>query len=192
MLIDSQVASLVADAQRGDPSAFDALVDRYSPRLYAFVWRLAGPRDAEDLVQDVFLRIVRSIGDYDHRDRFDAWVFRIALNVVRDRARRLKHAPRVSDVDANDLLEAPETSGSADGRTVDSFGGMSGVERDRLQAAVAALPDHEREVILLRHYAELTFAEIAQMLGTPLGTALARAHRGLRRLRQTLESGGLQ
>lgn len=189
MTSDSQVVSLVADAQRGDPSAFDALVDRYSPRLYAFVWRLAGPRDAEDMVQDVFLRIVKSIGKYDHRDRFDAWVFRIALNVVRDRARRLKHAPRLGEIDADEFACAPGDPGSIEGDSSPSAGGLSAVERDRVQAAVAALPDHEREVILLRHCAELTFAEIAEMLGAPLGTALARAHRGLRRLRQVLESG---
>ena len=76
-------------AQAGDPGGFDVLVDAYGPRIYGLAYRLTGSRaDAEDLLQEVMLRVVRRIGEYRHQGRFEAWLFRIAANLVRDRARR--------------------------------------------------------------------------------------------------------
>ena len=94
------LAAVIRGAQRGDPAAYDVLVDQYAGRLFGFLLRLTGSRhDAEDLMQEVFLRVVRMIGHYDHHGRFEAWLFRIAMNLVRDRGRRASRPPR--------LVEAP-------------------------------------------------------------------------------------
>ena len=186
------LTSVIGRARRLDASAFETLVDAYSGRLYGFLFRLTGRRDdAEELVQEVFVRLVRMIPSYEHDGRFEAWLFRIATNLARDRIRRITRAPEVSSADA--------TEEEDDGRSVwERLGDLSGpspeVEAelaedvDRLQRCLAKLSQPEREVILLRHYTRMGFAEIAEAMGTPLGTALARSHRGLAKLRRWMES----
>ena len=186
------LAEAIRGAQRGDQKAFDLLVDWYGGRLFGFLFRLTGSRhDAEDLMQEVFVRLVRMIAAYAHDGRFEAWLFRIAANLARDRARRAVRGPR------------PTPSGGAagydEGNAIDPFEEIadgdrdSGLSRmqaaedaDRLNAALNALSDSEREVILLRHFSQLSFKEIADLMNTPLGTALARGHRGLQRLRELM------
>jgi RNA polymerase sigma-70 factor (ECF subfamily) len=186
-------APLIHRAKQLDPDAFDELVDALSPRLYGFLFRLTGRRqEAEELVQEVFLRIVRRIGQYEHDGRFEPWIFRIAANVVRDRQRHeRRHPPHMS-------LEGEFDDGSTTrGRRIDpaeSNGSApsAAIERDevsdRLGQALQCLSEAEREVILLRHYSGMSFEEIAALMETPLGTALARSHRGLKKLREWMES----
>ena len=189
-----QLASVIERAQRLDPDAFDVLVDAYGHRLFGFLYRLTGSReDAEDLVQEVFLRVVRMLPDYTHRGRFEAWLFRIAANLGRDRIRRVRRAPTIISIfrgrdnrDDSDLggdWDGPDESGTTpDGPLVHRE------QVDRLQEALSRLPAPEREVIMLRHYSALSFGEIAEVMATPLGTALARAHRGLAKLRRAMEA----
>jgi RNA polymerase sigma-70 factor (ECF subfamily) len=186
VLMDAaQLADLIRRAQRREPAAFDTLVEAYSARLYGYFYRLTGSRhDAEDLLQELFLRLVRMIGGYEHDGRFDGWVFRIATNLVRDRVRRAKTAgggqtaPRVGADEVRSIEEHPDVAAAEPTQE------MHRAEQiDQLQQAIARLPDAEREVILLRHFSQMSFREIADVMGTPLGTALARAHRGLARLR---------
>lgn len=173
---------LLRRARGRDPDALSRLVAVYSERVFGLLYRLTGSRDvAEDLLQETFLRVVRSIEDYEHTGRFESWLFRIAANLARDRARRHGRPPVASiddvDVDAGRLVPAGDNPAE---RVAD------GDERRRLEAALARLPDLDREVIALRHYSELPFREIAELLGVPLGTALARAHRALVHLRREL------
>lgn len=185
-----ELADVIAAARRREPAAFDALVTAYSARLYGYFYRLTGSRhDAEDLLQEVFVRLVRTIGRYEHAGRFEGWLFRIATNLVRDRVRRSKTSLsaggqaglRASHGEAESVRERLDLV--ADGPSVS-------LERaediDQLQRAIGQLPEAEREVILLRHFSQLSFREIAEQMGTPLGTALARAHRGLARLRELM------
>jgi RNA polymerase sigma-70 factor (ECF subfamily) len=190
--VADELDEIIHRAQRRDPSAFDALVDRYSSRLYGFLFRFIGRApDAEDLVQEVFVRLVRTIETYEHDGRFEAWLFRIAANLARDRARRLSRTPVIASLDtASDGdgrgQEYSQPRLLARGAPHDRLETAEDV--DRLQVALTRLPPAEREVVMLRHFSELSFAEIAQIMGTPLGTALARAHRGLAKLRQLMES----
>jgi len=179
---------LISRARQRDPAAFETLVEIYSPRLYGYFYRLTGQReDAEDLLQEVFVRFVRMIGRYEHDGRFDAWVFRIATNLVRDRVRRQKRSPGL-EVLGTDEDEPGRVEELADDDGDQPVSAMELTEQvDRLQAALRQLPEAEREVILLRHFSQISFREVAEAMGTPLGTALARAHRGLARLRQLME-----
>lgn len=179
------LADLIRRAQAREAAAFDALVDCYSSRLYGYLYRLTGSRhDAEDLLQDLFVRVVKMIGRYEHDGRFEAWLFRIATNLVRDRVRRVRAAPTTLSGQAGDQ---PLRNTPAAAESVDPSGGLQVAEdADRLQWALSRLSDAEREVLMLRHFSELSFKDIAELMNTPLGTALARAHRGLGRLRQLM------
>ena len=179
--------SIIRRAQQLDPAAFDAIVDEYSVRLYGFLRRITNGRgDTEDLVQEVFVRVVRTIDAYQHDGRFEAWLFRIARNLACDTFRRQRRTPGIASLDGDGSLGGDEP------RVRQPHHPDEGLEHaeavDRLQEAMARLPDAEREVVLLRHYGELSFQEIAEAMGTPLGTALARAHRGLAKLRRWMES----
>lgn len=182
-----QLGTVIRRAQAREPAAFDALVEAYSARLYGYFYRLTASRhDAEDLLQEVFVRVVKMIGQYEHDGRFEAWLFRIATNLVRDRVRRARKAPVTMNTDRDD--EAV-WAGPADRHTTDPAGAVERAEAaDRLQWALKRLPAAEREVVMLRHFTDLSFKEIAEMMNTPLGTALARAHRGLAKLRESMTS----
>jgi len=189
----AQLADVIARAKQRDPAAFEMLVELYGTRLYGYFYRFTGSRDeSEDLLQETFIRMVRMISRYEHSGRFDGWVFAIATNLVRDRVRRTKTAkaagfyPRLQateEEEAGLLRNFPDTPASEP---------MNKLERaeqvERLQQAISQLPEPEREVILLRHFSQMSFREIAEQMQTPLGTALARAHRGLARLREIMEA----
>ncbi len=180
---------LLERARRQEPDAFEELVRRYSQRLFGLLLRLTGSRDAaEDYVQETFLRVVRTIADYQHQGRFEAWLFRIAANLARDHARQAKRRGPTGSLDVADDHGRTMAGDLADERLPGPAAGMHGGEREsRLHACLAALPGLDREVLILRHFSELSFREIADLLQIPLGTALARGHRALRRLRQELE-----
>ena len=186
------LASVIRRAQQLEASAFEWLVNAYSGRLYGFLYRLTGRGDdAEELVQEVFVRLVRMISQYEHDGRFEAWLFRIAANLARDRIRRIIRAPEISSLDAGE----DEDSDRSVWRRLGDLSGPSpdgalelAEDVDRLQRCLARLSQPEREVILLRHYSGMSFADIAEAMGTPLGTALARSHRGLAKLREWMES----
>lgn len=190
--MDDGLAALIAGARRGDAACFEGLVDRYADRLYGYFFRLGGSRsDAEDLLQEVFLRLVSAIGRYEHQDHFDAFLFRIATNLYRDHVRRTRRSGCDLRL-VGDALELEENV-RAPGRTgvpQPSRRLEESERRDRMQEAMASLPAHERQVIALRHFSDMSFKQIAAIMGTPLGTALARAHRGLARLRLILTETG--
>lgn len=190
---DAALAQIIRSAQRGEPVAFDRLVELFAPRIAGFLYRMTGSRqDSEDLAQEVFLRLVRMIGVYEHDGRFEPWLFRIAANLARDRIRRAARTPGfIGESDS------AGRGGNGGGRLRELPAGPAAVdaglvlteELDELDAALAQLPETEREVIMLRHFSEMSFKEIAAMTGTPLGTALARAHRGLTHLREIMSGG---
>jgi len=181
-----QLAGWVQQARRGDAAGFDALIDAYGSRLLAYLRRMTGrEHEAEDLLQDVFVRVVSSIDKYTEDGRFEAWIFRIAANLVRDRARRRKRRGLPLSLSAGEepgaVAEPPDRRGPLPGGRAELA-----EQADRLNAAMDQLPDAEREVLTLRHFGGLSFKEIAEVMGTPLGTALARSHRGLGRLRELM------
>lgn len=183
-----EISDVIARAQRRDPAAFDVLIERYSPRLYGYFYRVTGRRaDAEDLLQELFVRLVSTIRQYEDQGRFEAWLFCIATNLVRDRIRRV----RVSREVRQETIGADRTDEAlrqrADNLQPQPSDRLHRTEElDRLQWALGQLSEPERMVVLLRHFSQMSFQEIADLMGTPLGTALARAHRGLARLREKM------
>ena len=161
-----------------DPEALRELLDGIGPGVHAFLARFTGSRDdADDLLQEVVLRVLEGLPRYRHAGRFRAWVFAIAANAARDRVRRRSGEARVLDRQA-----APGDAPSADAAAV------AREEVTRVEAAIARLPDVQREVFLLRVHTGLTFREIAGLLGCPLNTVLGRMHDAVERLRNAIDS----
>ena len=187
-MTDSNLAALIAGAQAGRPEAFDALVDAFADRLYGYLYRLCGSHaEAEDLLQEMFLRLVRAIARYEHRNNFEAFLFRIATNLFRDRCRRQKHTGPICSLDMREEEDSPRPPVADTRMESPAYRLQREEDADKLQAALAELAPAEKEVIMLRHFSNLSFKEIASAMNTPLGTALARAHRGLAKLRGLVE-----
>ncbi len=182
-----QLRAAIASAQAGEADGYQALLDAYGWRLFGYFVRATGKaQDAEDMLSELMLKLVRQLGSYDHRGRFEPWLFRIAANMVRDRIRRRKARPiRVSL-----SVESPGGATMADGlagqaKAVDA--GLLAEELSaELQAALDRLDVATREVVLLRYFGGMTFEELAKMFECPIGTVLARVHRGLRALRKSM------
>jgi RNA polymerase sigma factor (sigma-70 family) len=159
----------------GDERTFAALYDRFAPRMYRTALRMLRSReDAEDVVQDVFLAVARSHERLAEVHDLTAYLFAALHRAVGRCALRRARAIRVSPTAAGEAIVAAEPIAS------DSS------DWDRLQKAIHALPDEQREVITLRIDGELTFAQIAQVMGGSISTAASRYHYALNKLRTSL------
>jgi RNA polymerase sigma-70 factor (ECF subfamily) len=173
---------LVLFAAEGDESAFAVLVKRYQRRVTAFVAQMVGDLDvARELTQETFLRAWRALGRFDRRYKFSTWLFRIAHNLAIDqlRRRRVPTTPLQARDDEGEPLEIrlPDT-----GRSPLEHLENSELAK-RLRQVIDELRPEYRELILLRHFAGLSYQEIADLQGRPLGTIknkLFRAHNVLR------------
>jgi RNA polymerase sigma-70 factor (ECF subfamily) len=187
---DASDEVLMVRYQRGDRDAFALLVRRYSKQVYNFVLRqLKAPALAEDVTQDVFMRLVQNAAEFKHEARFSTWLYAIARNLCIDQLRRLQHRRHPSldqplgDSDSRTLGDAvanPHYSASAERSAVSSE-----VQATILRA-VEALPDDQREVFLLREVADLPFKDIAEITGVPENTVKSRMRYALDRLKQAL------
>ena len=166
---------LVAAILAGDDESFRVLVLRYQARAVNYLNRLLRNVDeAHELAQEVFLRVYRALDRFDPRYRFSTWFFRVAQNAAIDRIRK-RRLITVS-------LNRPET-GSSEGGDWElpsgdrgPYGDLRNRERqDAIVDAIASLKEEYRELIELRHFAELSYDEIAELKGMPLGTPSGRA-----------------
>ncbi|MFI5182768.1 MAG: RNA polymerase sigma factor [Vicinamibacteria bacterium] len=177
----------LVDAFRGgDLAAFDVLVRRWDRKVRGAIHRILGSEDdARELCQETFLKAYRALGSFKGEARFSSWLYQIALNLCRDRMRRRKGRT----VSLDELEEDGKAIAIRRPSALDLV-----VARDLARAvaeAVAALPEEQREVIVLKEYQELTFVEIADVLGVPLSTVKTRLYRGLSQLRLQLERQGI-
>lgn len=182
------IAELLGRCQAGDKLAWDTLVDAYWQRLFGYALRATGNAElAQDLVQETFLRIVQRLGSYDDQGKFEAWLFRILVNLVRDHGRSLSRHPTQSTVIHSDG-ETMEMTDEVAGKVPAPHEPIHLREEvDALQAALRKLPESDRQILMLRHFADMPFKNIARTLNCPIGTVLARAHRALAKLRGLME-----
>jgi RNA polymerase sigma-70 factor (ECF subfamily) len=183
---------LLAAYQHGDVGAFELLLRRHRAPLYTFLLRMLGEKTkAEDLAQETFLRIVKGAQEWEHRARFQTWLFTIARNLCTDHARRDRFR-RADSLDA----EGPD----GEGPMVDSVPGSDpgparGAESARLRPILAkallGLPPDQREVFLLREQAGLQFKEIADLTGANENTVKSRMRYALTGLRKALDAAGI-
>jgi RNA polymerase sigma-70 factor (ECF subfamily) len=179
-------AELIKAFNKGDAGALDGLIGRYKERLYAYLLRLSRDRDAaDDLLQDVFLKVVKKLGSYGEREKFSAWLFTVAHNAVMDHFRSDSRR-REESLDAVREDKPPLADTLASGEPgPDKLLVMAG-RAAVLQAAFDRLSPEQREIFLMRHYSGLSFKEIAGILGVPIGTVLARMSRAMAKVREEL------
>jgi RNA polymerase sigma-70 factor (ECF subfamily) len=183
--------ALMAAYQKGDLGAFDELVTRHERRLWNFLRRFV--RDAataEDLLQEVFLRVIKSAPEWEPTAKVTTWIFTIARNLCTDQARRQVHRNAASlDGDGRDEGSGPRPL--MDRIPAPGFGAESeaiGKEiAARLDVAIAALPVEQREVFLMREVMDMPFAEIAAAVGASEPTVKSRMRYALERLRVALD-----
>src|SRR5262245_53061336 len=166
------LATVLERCRSGDALAWERLVRDHQARLYGLVFDYIGnAEDARDVVQDVFVRIYRNLGDCTEPNHFVPWTIRIARNACIDHLRRRKARPPAHDVPADEKLDpaAATAAPAAEWRRVS--------RRRLVHLALQQLSDLSREIILLKDIQELTFEEIATMLDVPIGTVKSRSNR---------------
>jgi RNA polymerase sigma-70 factor, ECF subfamily len=185
--------ALLARYRRGDTDAFRSLVRRHQRALYNFALRqVRVPSVAEDIVQDVFVRIVQNADTFKEESRFSTWAYTIARNLCIDHLRKRVHRRHAS-------LDAPASAGGRDdgeGAPLGEKIAGPGMGADRsaigkqlqthIRAAVEALPEDQREVFLMRQVSELPFKEIAEIVGVSENTVKSRMRYALERLQSAL------
>jgi RNA polymerase sigma-70 factor (ECF subfamily) len=160
---------LMAAVASGDETALTALIDRYAARVHAYLLRHSNSReDADDLLQETWVRVARSARSFDTARRFRSWIYGIATNLARDLFRRRMTRERALRTLA---MNPPATSGA------------DSADRGELRERIAELPENMRAVLLLRYYEGMSEAEMAEALNIPRGTIKSRLHASLRRLR---------
>ena len=181
-----QVADLdlIRSFQAGDTEAFDVLVTRYKDRIYSSI--LFFVKDtylAEDLFQDVFIKIIDTLKKkrYTEEGKFLPWALRIAHNLCVDYFRKVKRTPAIKTSDDQDIFEVINVSQEAPDQKL-----MRGESHEKVRRMLDLLPEEQREIIVLRHYANLSFKEIAEITNCSINTALGRMRYGLINLRKMM------
>ncbi|NCW12733.1 MAG: sigma-70 family RNA polymerase sigma factor [Chitinophagia bacterium] len=180
---------LIESFQAGNTRAFDTLIDRYQEKIYAAIlFMVKDSYLAEDLIQEIFIKIIDNIKQkkYAEEGKFLPWALRISHNYCIDHFRKVKRTPTIKTSDDQDIFEViKHTDHSADYKMTRSQ------THQNIQALVDLLPEEQREIIVLRHYANLSFKEIATMTNCSINTALGRMRYGLINLRKMMNERGL-
>jgi RNA polymerase sigma-70 factor (ECF subfamily) len=180
---------LIQMFQQGNTRAFDALIDRHQERIFnAINFMVKDSYLAEDLIQDIFIKIINNLkqNKYNDEGKFLPWALRIAHNFCVDHFRKVKRTPTIKTSDDQDLFEIIKHSD----HPADYKMTRSQTHRN-IQELVDLLPEEQREIIVLRHYANLSFKEIAQMTNCSINTALGRMRYGLINLRKMMNERGM-
>lgn len=183
-VLENRLARL---ALKGDQQAFAELVDLYHDKLYHMAYRMLSNRqEAEDVVQDTFLRVYKNLDRFDESLKFSTWIYRIATNLCIDRLRKRK--PTYSlDAESQDYEGLDGYSMiPSDNKTPESELILSDTQRI-IHQAMESLPPKYKSVMMLRYIQDLSLQEVGDILGMPVTTIKTRVHRGREFLRKKLE-----
>jgi RNA polymerase sigma factor (sigma-70 family) len=180
-LTDQQLIHLYME---GDANALATIIVRYKDKIYTSIYLLVKDKYlTEDIFQDVFIRIIDTLkgGRYTDEGKFLPWAMRIAHNMCVDHFRKVKRTPTIKTSEDRDIFEVLNFSEPGADHKM-----MNGQSHDRVRKMVDMLPEDQREVIILRHYADLSFKEIADLTQCSINTALGRMRYGLINLRKMM------
>jgi RNA polymerase sigma-70 factor (ECF subfamily) len=182
-------ADLMAGIQQDDEAAFGEFVQRYQKRFYRLAYGyLHNHEESLDAVQEAFIKIYRARATWEPRANPYTWAYRIVANQCVDLLRKRKGVGAAASLDEED---SPEARTLADTSAVDPLMlQVNREERNKVMEAVLKLPPRQREIIILRHYEELSLQEIAEVQGCALGTVKSSLHRALASLKGILEGKG--
>jgi RNA polymerase sigma-70 factor (ECF subfamily) len=171
---------------KGNTDALSCLISRYKDKIYSSIYLLVKDKYlAEDIFQEVFIRIIDSLKGkgYSNEGKFLPWALRISHNLCVDHFRKVKRTPKITTSDDRDIFEVLNFSEpNAETRLIQSQ------RHEKVRKMIDLLPEDQREVIILRHYGDLSFKEIASITKCSTNTALGRMRYGLINMRKmTLE-----
>jgi RNA polymerase sigma factor (sigma-70 family) len=178
-------SELIAQYRNGSDVAFELLVDRYQSKIYTtIVLIVKDQRVAEDLLQDVFVKVVKTLQSdkYNEEGKFQPWVMRIAHNLAIDYFRKAKRYPTIVMDNGSNLLNSLQFAEE----TVED----RQIKEDTVQLVkrlIEELPETQKEVLIMRHYLDLSFQEIAEQTGVSINTALGRMRYALIHLRKKMK-----
>ncbi len=186
-LEDQELIDLFID---GDEQSIKVLFGRHKSRVYTYIYLQVKDKElAEDIFQDTFIKVIKSLrkGKYTEKGIFLSWVVRIAHNLIIDFFRREKHLKITSsDKTETDLFNSPKYSES----NIEDRMIQNRIDQE-IRQLINELPDDQKEVILLRHYGDMSFKEIADQTGVSINTALGRMRYALINLRRMIEERNL-
>ena len=189
-------ADVLAACGRGEPGMLDLLIHRHGASLWAYLRRMS--QDdllAEDVFQETWLRVWRSAGSFKGRSSFKTWLYRIATNLFRDEMRRNQRTPQhislQSPAESAKLGTAPVNRIAADNLHDPRSHTGDLLTAEVIERALDSLPDRERAAFVLRHVQDLSYAEVADVLGCGKVTVRVYLHRALLRLRKLLAEEGV-
>lgn len=168
----------------GDTQSLSVLIERYKDKIFTSIYLMVKDKYlAEDLFQDVFIRIIDTLnaGRYSDEGKFLPWAMRIAHNLCIDHFRKVKRSPSIKTSDDHDIFEVINLSEAGADQKI-----IANQSHDRIRKMVDQLPEDQKEVIILRNYANLSFKEIADLTNTSINTALGRMRYGLINLRKMM------
>jgi RNA polymerase sigma factor (sigma-70 family) len=175
-------ATLIREYLTGKDKAFEKLYRKYERPLYSFIYRFVGSREsAEDVFQQTWLKAIRALENYDERGKFGSWIFGIANNACLDLVRQ-KSVLKRDDFASEDMDHLPQKEMIPDESIINKE------QRTVLENGIEALPWEQKQVVLLRVYAEMSFKEIAAMIDAPLNTVLGRMHYAEKNLRKIIHT----
>jgi RNA polymerase sigma-70 factor, ECF subfamily len=176
-------AATVSRARDGDPDAFRQLVERHSKPIFRLAYRMTGnEHDADDVVQETFLRVYKQLARFEERANFGTWLHRIAVNCALD---LLRSRGRIDRYRGGDPEEAEMTAASSDPQQDRLL--LSAELRDQVAAAMERLSGNERTAFVLRHFEGMPVEEIGKTLGIQVNAAKHTIFRAVRKLRESLE-----
>ena len=180
-LQDHQLIQMFLD---GNSEALSSLIDRYKDKIFTSIFLLVKDKYlAEDIFQDTFIKVIDTLnsGRYTDEGKFLPWVMRIGHNLCVDHFRRVKRTPTIKTSDDHDIFEVLNFSEAGVDEKM-----MKGQSHERVSKMLDMLPEDQKEVIVMRHYAELSFKEIAKLTDCSINTALGRMRYGLINLRKMM------
>ncbi len=168
----------------GKESALERLILRYKDKVYTSIYMMV--RDqylAEDIFQDTFIKVIDTLkaGKYNEEGKFLPWVMRISYNLCIDHFRKVKRMPKITDADGNDIFNVLKFSDKSPEEEL-----MQTQYSAKIKTLVEMLPEEQKEVVLLRHYFNFSFKEIAEMTDVSINTALGRMRYALINLRKII------
>ena len=182
LLSDQQ---LIARYLEGNEQCFEVLLTRHKDKIYTSIYLFVKDSMlAEDIFQEVFIKIIDTLrkGKYNHEGKFQQWAMRIAYNMCVDYFRKSKRRPTVSPTETFDIFDVLEISDDNAEQMI-----MKSETHQKIRNLVDKLPPEQREVVILRHYADMSFKEISQLTRVSINTALGRMRYALINIRKMIE-----
>ncbi|PLR92539.1 RNA polymerase sigma factor [Bacillus sp. T33-2] len=171
----------IREVLSGNKQAYANIINKYKNKLYATILRMTkNPQDAQDLVQDAFIKVYHQLGKYDEKGSFSSWIYRVAINHCMDEFRKKRYKMKQIEMSYEKVVnpDHPEVI----------F--LKKEKQRQLERLIATLPEDERMIILLRFVNELSYNEISELAGVPLSQVRIKLHRAKNKMRETVKREG--